>query len=137
MQLNLWLIIKRKLSSSLLFILYKNRTEKLTCFRMRSTYVTYIIYIYIYIYIYEWLWLTNISRVSCITLLCLWSLCQTELLSVLRSVRMCIYICIYISVYTHNHTAQAGWDIRPIFKWSLTGVNSEFSSSNTSCHNKV
>ena len=45
-----------------------------------------------------------------------------------------IYGCIYIYL---NLFVQAGYDIRLIFKWSLTDLNSEFSFSKTSCHTKV
>ena len=33
-----------------------------------------------------------------------------------------------LTIFT-NPTARAGYDIRSIFKWSLTGLNSEFSFS--------
>ena len=36
-----------------------------------------------------------------------------------------------------NPSAQAGYNTRSIFKWSLTGLNSEFSFSLTSCLNKA
>ena len=36
-----------------------------------------------------------------------------------------------------NSCAQAECDIRSIFKWSLTGLNSEFSFSLISCYTKV
>ena len=39
-----------------------------------------------------------------------------------------IYIYIYISIFTTS-SARAGYDTRSIFKWSLTGLNSEFSFS--------
>ena len=39
-----------------------------------------------------------------------------------------IYIYIYIYIFT-NPSARAGYDIRSIFKRSLTGLNSEFSFS--------
>ena len=35
--------------------------------------------------------------------------------------------------YLPNPSARAGYDTRSIFKWSLTGLNSEFSFSSTSC----
>ena len=38
----------------------------------------------------------------------------------------------FISIFT-NPSAQAGYDTRSIFKQSLTGLNSEFSFSYTSC----
>ena len=36
-----------------------------------------------------------------------------------------------------NPSARAGYDTRSIFKWSLTGLNSEFSSSLSSCLTKA
>ena len=36
-----------------------------------------------------------------------------------------------------NPSARAGYDTRSIFKWTLTGLNSEFSFSLTSCRTKV
>ena len=36
-----------------------------------------------------------------------------------------------------NPSARAGYNIRSIFKWSLTGLNSEYSFSETSCLNKA
>ena len=36
-----------------------------------------------------------------------------------------------------NPSARAGYDIRSIFKRSLTGLNSEFSISQTSCLTKA
>ena len=48
----------------------------------------------------------------------------------------CIYIYIYIYIYT-NPSARAGYDTRSIFKRSLTGFNSEFSFSLTSCLTKA
>ena len=54
------------------------------------------------------------------------------------------YIYIYIYIYTHirwsylpNPSARAGYDTRSIFKRSLTGLNSEFSFSLTSCLTKA
>ena len=38
---------------------------------------------------------------------------------------VCVYIC-YVSIY---HPARVGCDTRPIFKRSLTGLNSKFSFS--------
>ena len=72
------------------------------------------IYIYIYIYIYhvtektDW-WATKLpSYDNC------------------RFLQDFRYI--YIYIYT-NPSARAGYDTRSIFKWSLTGLNSEFSFS--------
>ena len=39
--------------------------------------------------------------------------------------------------YLPNHSARAGYDTRSIFKRSLTGLNSEFSFSKTSCITKA
>ena len=39
--------------------------------------------------------------------------------------------------YLPNPSARAGYDTRSIFKRSLTGLNSEFSFSSTSCLNKA
>ena len=53
--------------------------------------------------------------------------------------RVCISLSFsfsYIYIYT-NSSAQAGYDTRSIFKWSLTGLNSEFSFSLTSCLTKA
>ena len=36
-----------------------------------------------------------------------------------------------------NPTARAGYDTRSIFKWSLTGLNSEYSFSYSSCLTKA
>ena len=59
----------------------------------------------------------------------------------LRYIYIYIYIyTIYIYIYIHTHThlpTQAGYDTRSIFKWSLTGLNSEFSFSQTSCLTKA
>ena len=44
--------------------------------------------------------------------------------------------CILFLIFT-NPSAQAGYDIGSIFKRSLTGLNSEFSFSKTSCRTKV
>ena len=43
---------------------------------------------------------------------------------------MNIYIYIYIYIFT-NPSARTGYDTRSIFKWSWTGLNSEFSFSET------
>ena len=58
-----------------------------------------------------------------------------------------IYIYIYINMHlnTHNHnyiylpnpSTRAGYDTRSIFKRSLTGLNSEFPYSSTSCLTKA
>ena len=40
------------------------------------------------------------------------------------------------SIFTYP-SIWAGYDIRSIFKWSLTGLNSEFSFSKTSCLTKA
>ena len=42
------------------------------------------------------------------------------------------YICVVRS-YLPNPSARGGYDTRSIFKWSLTGLNSEFSFSYNSC----
>ena len=42
----------------------------------------------------------------------------------------------YLIIYT-NPSARAGYDTRSIFKRSLTGLNSEFSFSATSCLTKA
>ena len=47
-----------------------------------------------------------------------------------------IYIYIYIYIFT-NPSPRAGYDMRSIFKQSLTGLNSEFSFSLTSCLTKA
>ena len=47
---------------------------------------------------------------------------------------VCIIICIYIFT---NPSARAGYDTKSIFKRSLTGLNSEFSFSETSCLTKA
>ena len=39
--------------------------------------------------------------------------------------------------YLPNPSTRAGYDTRSIFKWSLTGLNSEFSFSYTSCLTKA
>ena len=41
-----------------------------------------------------------------------------------------------LTIFT-NPSARAGYDTRSIFKWSLTGLNSEFSFSKTSCLTKA
>ena len=41
-----------------------------------------------------------------------------------------------LSIFT-NHSARGGYDTSSIFKWSLTGLNSEFSFSQISCLNKA
>ena len=54
------------------------------------------------------------------------------------SVRTNKYVCtnIHICIFT-NPSARAGYDTRSIFKRSLTGLNSEFSFSKTSCLTKA
>ena len=47
-----------------------------------------------------------------------------------------IYIYIYIYIFT-NPSARAGYDTRSIFKQGLTGLNSEFSFSKTTCLTKA
>ena len=42
----------------------------------------------------------------------------------------------YLTIFT-NTSARAGYDTRSIFKRSLTGLNSEFSFSKTSCLSKA
>ena len=51
-----------------------------------------------------------------------------------QKIKMSTRILTYI--YTLNSFPWAGCDTRSIFKWSLTGLNSEFSFSYTSCHTK-
>ena len=46
------------------------------------------------------------------------------------------WIYMYISIFT-NPSAREGYDTRSIFKRSLTGLNSEFSFSLTSCHTQA
>ena len=48
--------------------------------------------------------------------------------------RLNLTVCIIIFT---NPSARAGYDTRSIFKWSLTGLNSEFSFSKTSCLTKA
>ena len=48
-----------------------------------------------------------------------------------------IEIYIHERYYLPNPSAQAGYDIRSFFKRSLTGLNSEFSFSKTSCLTKA
>ena len=43
----------------------------------------------------------------------------------------------HMNTYLPNPSARAGYDTRPIFKRSLTGLNSEFSFSKTSCLTKA
>ena len=47
----------------------------------------------------------------------------------------------YFNIILVNHiyqpSAQAGYDTRSIFKWSLTGLDSEFSFFKTSCLTKA
>ena len=42
-----------------------------------------------------------------------------------------------IAIIFTNPSTRAGYDTRSIFKHSLTGLNSEFSFSQTSCHTKA
>ena len=46
------------------------------------------------------------------------------------------YFYLTLDIFT-NPSARAGYDTRSIFKRSLTGLNSEFSFSLTSCLTKV
>ena len=46
------------------------------------------------------------------------------------------FLTVFFIIFT-NPSARAGYDIRSIFKRSLTGFNSEFSFSKTSCLTKV
>ena len=48
-----------------------------------------------------------------------------------------MYWNIYALSYLPNPSARAGYDTRSIFKRSLTGLNSEFSFSYTSCLTKA
>ena len=43
---------------------------------------------------------------------------------------------VHINTFT-NHSVRVGYDTRPIFKKSLTGLNSEFSFSLTCCLTKA
>ena len=56
-------------------------------------------------------------------------------LNIYLSIYLILYI-IHLSIFT-NPSAQAGYDTRSIFKQSLTGLNSEFSFSLTSCLTKA
>ena len=47
------------------------------------------------------------------------------------------YVCSIIIILFTNPSARAGYDTRSIFKRSLTGLNSEFSFSQTSCLTKA
>ena len=47
-----------------------------------------------------------------------------------------IYLFVYLSIFP-NPSARARYDTRSIFKRSLTGLNSEFSFSHTSCLTKA
>ena len=42
-----------------------------------------------------------------------------------------------LNPYLPNPFTRAGYDTRPIFKWSLTSLNSEFSFFKTNCFNKA
>ena len=42
-----------------------------------------------------------------------------------KQIKIHIYL---IYIIFNNPSARAGYDTRPIFKWSLTGLNSEFPS---------
>ena len=53
-----------------------------------------------------------------------------------RKIRLYIYALIYIYIKTNLSTREV-WDTRSIFRWSLTGFDSEFSFSKTGCHTKV
>ena len=44
---------------------------------------------------------------------------------------------LYLKILFTNPSARAGYDTRSIFKRSLTGLNSEFSFSYTSCLTKA
>ena len=46
---------------------------------------------------------------------------------------VCVCVCVYEVILFTNPSARAGYNTRSIFKWSLTGLNSEFSFSWTSC----
>ena len=58
--------------------------------------------------------------------------CDFKCVSVCGCVRMLVWVIIFT-----NPSARAGYDIRSIFKRSLTGLNSEFSFSQTSCLTKA
>ena len=47
-----------------------------------------------------------------------------------------LFLCNTSYIFT-NPSTRAGYDTRSIFKWSLTGLNSEFSFSLTSCLTKA
>ena len=47
-----------------------------------------------------------------------------------------VYLFFIIYIFT-NPCARPGYNTRSIFKWSLTGLNSEFSFSQTSCLTKA
>ena len=63
-------------------------------------------------------------------------LCWTELFEIELFLHLTVCIQKTILIFT-NPTARAGYDTRSIFKRSLTGFNSEFSFSQTSCLTKV
>ena len=54
-----------------------------------------------------------------------------------RSYASSVYFIVPLCIISTNPSARAGYDTRSIFKWSLTGLNSEFSFSKTSCLMKV
>ena len=56
-----------------------------------------------------------------------------------KFVKFFIYsvVCIGVVFISINPSAWAGYDTMSVFKWSLTGFNSEFSFSSTSCLTKA
>ena len=51
---------------------------------------------------------------------------------------ICVCVCVHIYIYIYtNPSTRAGYDTRSIFKRSLTGLNSEFSFSETRCLTKA
>ena len=56
--------------------------------------------------------------------------------SLTNHVYVCVLMCVYLS-YLPNPSALAGYDTRSVLKRSLTGLNSEFSFSLTSCLTKA
>ena len=65
-----------------------------------------------------------------------WVLWHINHCGLLFNAKSCLYIHILNIIFT-NPSTWAGYDTRSIFKWSLTGLNSEFSFSLTSCLTKA
>ena len=86
-----------------------------------SAWQTHLIFILIYI---EYLFLYTSTNLRFVIMLLVWISVLSKSSDVFR---------VLVLSYLPNPSARAGYDTRSIFKRSLTGLNSEFSFSETCC----